>query len=121
MRAWESAKDGMASQHAKTVSANRVPNLRVGMRYLPRLPLTSLEHLSDHLVVNKSSKATKRRYADYGLADSARSAILWARARTGLITVESLAIRCKMGTTAGNSCRLFPLAASSMRFNSSSR
>src|ERR1700680_320414 len=122
MRAWESAKVGTASQQAKTVSTNKVPNLRVDMWYLPRLSLTLLEHLSDHLVVNNRALAPeKAALQNHGFVGPARSTILWARALTGLMTVESLTIRCRMGTTAGSSCRLFSLAISSMRLSSSSR
>jgi hypothetical protein len=39
MRAWESAKDGTASQQVKTVNANSLPNLRVDISYLPEAAL----------------------------------------------------------------------------------
>ena len=38
MRAWESAKDGTASQHDKTAKVDRTAIRRVDICYLPRLP-----------------------------------------------------------------------------------
>src|SRR6185295_5921317 len=54
MRAWESAKDGTASQHDKTAKVNRTAIRRVHICHLPRLPVILLEHLLGPLVVNKS-------------------------------------------------------------------
>ena len=71
--------------------------MRRGEIGAPRLALTALR--ADRGIIGTVGNYTPR---NHRFTELARSIMRWARARTGLITVVSLAMACRMGTTAGH-------------------